>query len=320
VSGLLVEGRRLGVGRHTVGFPALLLRLGRHRVGWLRHDELLRFGRQGVDGLRGGLRHDDLHLVRLGPYPLDVALGEEPPVGAVAEGAPADLRREAYARDVTYVTAREVGFDHLRDGLVLERGGRVLRGLNAAIVDEARSAGLPVAAHAATDEAIRRAVLAGVRTIEHGYGASAQVLALMRDRGVVLCPTLAASEAVSRYAGWEPGTPEPPRVRQARELMARALASGVTLALGSDAGVFAHGDNVRELELMVDYGMTPAAALAAATRVAAAVLGRGDDLGRVAPGFVADLVAVAGDPLRDAAALRRPRVVIQGGRVVVDRR
>lgn len=190
----------------------------------------------------------------------------------------------------------------------------------AAIVDEATSAGLPVAAHASTNEAIRRAVVAGVRTIEHGYGASAEVLALMREHGVVLCPTLAASEAVSRYAGWEPGTPEPPRVRQARELMARALASGVTLALGSDAGVFAHGANVRELELMVDYGMTPAAALAAATRVAAEVLGRGDDLGRVAPGFVADLVAVDGDPLRDAAALRRPRVVIREGRVVVDRR
>lgn len=190
----------------------------------------------------------------------------------------------------------------------------------AAIVDEAKSAGLPVAAHAATHEAIRRAVAAGVRTIEHGYGASAEVLELMRDRGVVLCPTLAASEAVSRYAGWEPGTPEPARVREARELMARALASGVTIALGSDAGVFAHGDNARELELLVDYGMTPAAALAAATRTAAEVLGRGGDLGRVAPGFVADLVAVDGDPLRDVAALRRPQVVIRKGRVVVDRR
>ena len=191
-----------------------------------------------------------------------------------------------------------------------------------AIVDEARTAGLPVAAHAATDEAIRRAVEAGVDTIEHGYLASAEVLALMRERGVVLCPTLAASEAISRYQGWDPaaGGPEPPRVRAARELVARALAAGVTIALGSDVGVFAHGENARELELLVDYGMAPAAALRAATSIAAGVLGRGDELGRIAEGYVADLVAVRGDPLADVSVLREPVVVFQGGRVVVDRR
>ena len=189
-----------------------------------------------------------------------------------------------------------------------------------AIVSEARSAELPVAAHAATDAAIRRAVEAGVDTIEHGYGASLEVLQLMRDRGVVLCPTLAASEAISRYQGWQPGEPDPPRVRQARELMTRALASGVTLAMGSDAGVFAHGDNAREIELMVDYGMTPAAALRAATAVAAQVLERGEDLGRIADGYVADLVIVMGDPLSDISSLRTPKMVIRGGKIVVDRR
>ena len=189
----------------------------------------------------------------------------------------------------------------------------------AAAVDEARSAGLPVAAHAHTAEGIRRAVLAGVTTIEHGDGATAEVLALMRRRGVALCPTLAAVEAVSRYAGWRPGQPEPQRLRDARAGFARALAAGVTIANGSDAGVFAHGDNARELELLVAWGMTPRAALRAATATAAAVLGRGNELGRIAPGYVADLVAVRGDPLADIAALRHPLLVIKDGRVAVDR-
>ncbi len=189
----------------------------------------------------------------------------------------------------------------------------------AAAVDEAKSAGLPVAAHAHTAEGIRRAVLAGVATIEHGTGATAEVLELMRRRGVALCPTLAASEAVSRYAGWQPGQPEPPRLRDARAAFGRALAAGVTIANGSDAGVFAHGDNLRELELLTAWGMTPRDALRAATATAAAVLGRGRDLGRIAPGCVADLVAVRGDPLAGVAALRHPLLVIKDGRVAVDR-
>jgi imidazolonepropionase-like amidohydrolase len=186
-----------------------------------------------------------------------------------------------------------------------------------ALVDEATAAGLPVAAHAVTDEAIRRAVAAGVKTIEHGSGASTEVLTLMKDGGVVLCPTLAASEAIARYAGWEAGQPEPQRVRESREMFERALAAGVTIAMGSDAGVFAHGDNVRELVLMVDYGMRPPDALRAATSIAAAVLGRGDDLGRVAKDHVADLIAVREDPLEDVTALRAPAFVMQGGRIVV---
>jgi imidazolonepropionase-like amidohydrolase len=192
-----------------------------------------------------------------------------------------------------------------------------------AVVAEARSAGLPVAAHASTDEAIRRAVQAGVRTIEHGYQASAEVLALMRQKGVVLCPTLAASEAISRYQGWQPddpGQPEPERVQAARQLMQRALASGVTIALGSDVGVFAHGDNGRELELLVEYGMSPEAALHAATDVAARVLGQEKELGCLRAGCYADLVAVAGDPLTDIGVLRSPVLVLKGGRVILDRR
>jgi imidazolonepropionase-like amidohydrolase len=190
----------------------------------------------------------------------------------------------------------------------------------AAAVDEARSAGLPVAAHAYTEEGIRRAVLAGVRTIEHGTYVTDELLALMKQKGVALVPTLAASEAVSRYAGWKPGAPEPQRIKETREMFARALKSGVTIANGSDVGVFAHGKNARELELMVAYGMSPKEALRAATATAAAVLGRGKDLGRIAPGYLADLVAVKGDPLAEISAIERPVVVVKEGRVAVGRR
>ncbi len=189
-----------------------------------------------------------------------------------------------------------------------------------AICHEAHSAGLPVAAHATTDQAIRRAVLAGAATIEHGYGASDDVLRMMREHRVVLCPTLAASEAVARYGGWEPGMPDVPRIRQAKEMFARALKSGVTIACGSDVGVFTHGDNARELALMVAYGMSPAEALRAATITAAAVLGRKHDLGRIANGYVADLIAVRGNPLRDPTALRDVVVVLKEGKIVSDRR
>jgi imidazolonepropionase-like amidohydrolase len=185
-----------------------------------------------------------------------------------------------------------------------------------ALVDEATAAGLPVSAHAATDEGIRRAVLAGAKTIEHGYDASREILELMRVRDVVLCPTLAASEAMAIYGGWQPGTPEPDRVRGSREMFQRALEVGVTIATGSDVGVFSHGDNAREVELMVAYGMSPADALRATTSVAAGVIERGDDLGRVAQGFVADLIAVRDDPLRDPAALRNPSFVMKEGVVV----
>jgi imidazolonepropionase-like amidohydrolase len=177
-----------------------------------------------------------------------------------------------------------------------------------------------VAAHATTAEGMRRAVSAGVATIEHGYGATDAVLSLLRERRVVLCPTLAANEAAARYAGWDGLAPEPTRVREARTLVQKALRAGVTLACGSDAGVFAHGDNVRELELMVQYGMPAVDALRAATATAARVLGREADLGRIETSCVADLVAVRSDPLRDPSALRQPTLVIEEGRVVVDRR
>ncbi len=189
----------------------------------------------------------------------------------------------------------------------------------AAAVDEAKSAGLSVAVHAVTDEAIRRAVRAGVRTIEHGTGASTPTLLAMRDSGVYLVPTLAAGEALVRYSGWKPGEKEPPRLVAGRRLIARALAVHVAIACGSDAGVFTHGENARELELLREYGLSGAETLAAATTVAAQVLGR-DDLGVIRPQARADMILVAGDPLEDMTALRRPAAVWKNGRLVVDRR
>lgn len=189
-----------------------------------------------------------------------------------------------------------------------------------AAVDEAKSAGLPVASHANTEEGIRRSVTAGVATIEHGSGATDEILALMKRKGVALCPTLAASESISRYAGWKPGEPEPARVRDSREMFVRALRSGVTIANGSDVGVFAHGENVRELELMVAYGMSAKDALRAATSAAAAVLRQDKSLGRLAPGYLADVVAVKGNPLEDISVLKKPVLVVKDGQVAVDRR
>ncbi|MFQ5491922.1 MAG: amidohydrolase family protein [Phycisphaerae bacterium] len=186
-----------------------------------------------------------------------------------------------------------------------------------AIIDEARSAGVPVAAHANTAEGMRRATLAGMQTIEHGSGLTAEVAALMVERSVVLCPTLAASEAMARYGGWNPGEKDHPGIVEAKRMMKIALEAGVTIACGSDAGVFSHGDNAREIELMVEYGMKPLQALRAATVTAAGVLGRRSDLGAVETGYAADLIAVRANPLNDLGTLRRPVVVIKSGTVVV---
>ena len=189
-----------------------------------------------------------------------------------------------------------------------------------AIVDEAKSAGLKVAAHATTSEGIRRAVQAGVATIEHGYEASDDVLRLMIERGVTLCPTLAAAEAYARYQGWKSSDPPPDDLQRSQESFTRAVKLGVRIVCGSDAGVFAHGDNIRELELMVAGGMTPAEVLRAATNTAASIIDLDKDLGRIEAGYAADLIAVREDPLKHISALRKPSVVIKEGRIVIDRR
>ena len=183
-----------------------------------------------------------------------------------------------------------------------------------ALVSEARSAGRPVAAHATTPEGMRRAILAGVSTIEHGFGGTDSVFRLMAARGVAWLPTLTAVEAYAEYFdGHARGSGPTPAMRQAARAFQLALQHGVTIGCGSDVGVFTHGDNARELEWMVRNGMRPAQALLAATAVNARILGMEREIGRLAPGLKADLVAVAGDPARDIAVVSRVRFVMKNG-------
>jgi imidazolonepropionase-like amidohydrolase len=163
---------------------------------------------------------------------------------------------------------------------------------------------------------MRRAVLAGVDTVEHGNEGTPEVFALMKAHGVAFCPTLAASEAIARYAGWNGAAPEPEAILAKRRSFAAALKAGVTLCVGGDTGVFAHGDNARELELMAAWGVPPAEVLRIATAGNARLLGMQDRIGGIAPGLVADLVAVEGDPAVDMPALRKVRFVMQAGNVV----
>jgi imidazolonepropionase-like amidohydrolase len=187
------------------------------------------------------------------------------------------------------------------------------------IVRVASSGGRPVVAHASTPEGMRRAVTGGVKTIEHGDGGTLEIFRLMADRGVAFCPTLAAGDAISQYGGWRKGVDrEPARITAKKASFRLALESGVQICFGGDVGVYAHGDNVRELELMVEYGMTTQAALVSATSGNARIFGIDARTGSVKPGLLADLFAVEGNPIADITALRKVRLVLKGGTVVRD--
>ncbi len=184
------------------------------------------------------------------------------------------------------------------------------------IVEAANSSGRPVVAHASTPEGMRRAIVGGVETIEHGDEGTPEIWKLMVEKNVAFCPTLAAGDATSQYAGWKKGVdPEPARITRKRETFKAALAAGVKMCFGGDVGVYAHGDNVRELELMVEWGMMPAAALVAATSGNAAYFRQAERIGRVKTGLFADLIAVTGDPSSRIGALRAVKFVMKNGKV-----
>ena len=187
--------------------------------------------------------------------------------------------------------------------------------LNAGVA-AAHDAGRMVAVHATTAEGMRRAILAGADTIEHGYNGTAEVFKLMHDRGVALCPTIAASEAYARYfEKWTGQEPAPESVQQNRRSFQLAMKTGVPICMGGDVGVYTHGQNWLEMDAMRRAGMAPAQVLIAATSGNARIFHL-TDRGQVKPGLLADLVAVDGDPTRDIGAVRNVRLVMKGGQIV----
>jgi len=181
-------------------------------------------------------------------------------------------------------------------------------------VQIANSSGRPVAVHAGTAEGMRRAILAGVTTIEHGDEGTAEVFQLMKEKGVAFCPTLAASDAIAQYNGWRKGTdPDPERITATKKSFALDLQSGVTICMGGDVGVFPHGENWREMELMVAYGMKPIDVLRSATSVNADVFGYGNEIGCLKKGLLADIIAVAGDPSIDIKNIRQVKWIMKNG-------
>jgi imidazolonepropionase-like amidohydrolase len=182
------------------------------------------------------------------------------------------------------------------------------------VVEVAESSGRWVVAHATTPESMRRSVEAGIKTIEHGDGGTREVFRLMAERDVALCPTLGAGEAYAMYGGWKKGVdPDPARILRKKESFRLAMEEGVPLCFGGDVGVFDHGDNVWELELMVEYGMRVGDALKAATSENARILGLDHELGYLREGYLADLIAVEGDPTSDISVLREVRFVMKDG-------
>jgi len=182
------------------------------------------------------------------------------------------------------------------------------------IVEVARSSGRPVVAHASTPEGMRRAAVAGVETIEHGDGGTPEVFKLMAEKGIALCPTVAAGDAILSYRGWRRNVDaDTPSITQKKASLKAAIAAGVTICSGSDVGVFTHGDNARELELLVDYGMKPVDVLRSATSIDAKLFHMEDRIGSVKNGLLADLIAVDGDPTRDISAVRKVKLVMKGG-------
>ena len=178
----------------------------------------------------------------------------------------------------------------------------------------AKSGNRQVAAHATTAEGMKRAIIAGVSTIEHGDGGTEEVFKLMKEKEVALCPTLSAGEAYAQYKGWRKGIdPDPEQITEKKKSFALALKMGVTICMGGDVGVFTHGDNAREIVMMVEYGMKPIDVLISATSINADVFGYADRIGRIKKGLFADIISVEGNPSTDITNIRKIKLIMKNG-------
>ncbi|MBI2730764.1 MAG: amidohydrolase family protein [Sphingobacteriales bacterium] len=181
-------------------------------------------------------------------------------------------------------------------------------------VQTANSSGIQVVVHSVIPEGMRRSIMAGVSTIEHGDFGTTEIFQLMKETKIALCPTLAAGYFIEQYKGWKPGLqPEPERILQKRKSFKAALDAGVTICMGGDVGVFSHGKNWMEMELMVEYGMKPMDVLRSATSVNADVFEISDKVGRIKKGLLADIIAVDTNPLEDIKTFRFVSFVMKNG-------
>jgi len=246
-------------------------------------------------------------------------MGDPGPTEGVIN-SPAEARkavRYRYKRDVNVIKITATG-----GVLSLAKSGENPQFTQAelgAVIEAASEYGMAVAAHAHGAEGMKRAVLAGVRSIEHGTYMTPEIMDLMIKRGTFLVPTLLAGQFVSEKSQEEGYYPDVVRPKAAaigpaiNGTFSKAHAAGVPIAFGTDSGVSAHGDNAQEFALMVENGMAALEAIRAATLSAAELLLEEDSLGQIAPGYYADIIAVAGDPLDDVAALQDVRFVMKDG-------
>jgi imidazolonepropionase-like amidohydrolase len=237
------------------------------------------------------------------------------PQGAAEVSGPEELNKEVRTQIGKGADVIKLYADY-RWGLDKEAYPTFTESDIALAVTVAKSSGRRVVAHASSEEGMRRAIMGGVSTIEHGDKGTEEIFRLMKEKGIALCPTLAATDATSQYGGWKKGIDaEPDRVIQKRKSFQLALKSGVTICMGGDVGVFPHGDNAREMLMMVEYGMKAADALKSATSINADVFGLGNQIGRIRKGLLADLIAVDGDPTISIENIRRVRLVMKDGKL-----